>query len=73
MREISEAWKKPFYMKILTEGSVSALEYKGWFNRKVNDNVPRPILGVARSLEESLRVIPLELEVIKQEFERKNL
>ncbi|KAL1162672.1 hypothetical protein V6Z11_A07G218700 [Gossypium hirsutum] len=72
MREISEAWKKPFCMKILTEGSTSSLEYKGWFSRRVNNNVPRPILGVARSLEESLRVIPLELEVMKQEFERKN-
>ncbi|KAG8485453.1 hypothetical protein CXB51_021214 [Gossypium anomalum] len=72
MQEISEAWKKPFCMKILTEGSMSTLEYKGWFNRRVNDNVPRPILGVARSLEESLRVISSELEVMKQEFERKN-
>ncbi|KAG8478262.1 hypothetical protein CXB51_028027 [Gossypium anomalum] len=62
MREIYEAWKKPFCMKILTEGSTSTLEYKGWFSRKINDNVPRPILGVARSLEESLRVIPSELE-----------
>ncbi|KAG8474324.1 hypothetical protein CXB51_034043 [Gossypium anomalum] len=47
MREIFEAWKKPFCMKM-------------------------PILGVARSLEESLRVIPSELEVMKQQFERKN-
>ncbi|KAL1148868.1 hypothetical protein V6Z11_A10G154300 [Gossypium hirsutum] len=72
MREISEAWKKPFCMKILTEGSTSTLENKGWFGRRVNDNVPRPILGVARLLEESLRVVPSELEVMKQEFERKN-
>ncbi|KAG8500646.1 hypothetical protein CXB51_002635 [Gossypium anomalum] len=72
MREISEAWKKPFCMKILTEGSTSTLEYKGWFSRRINDNVPRPILGVARSLEESLRVIPSEVEIMKQEFERKN-
>ncbi|KAG8472003.1 hypothetical protein CXB51_036072 [Gossypium anomalum] len=73
MREISEAWKKPFYIKILIEGSISTLEFKGWFSRRVNDNVPRPILGVTRSLEESLRVIPSELEVMKQEFERNNL
>ncbi|KAG8473188.1 hypothetical protein CXB51_035226 [Gossypium anomalum] len=72
MREISESWKKPIYMKILTEGSMSTPEYRVWFNRRVNANVPRPILGVAQSLEESLRVIPSELEVMKQEFERKN-
>ncbi|KAG8488724.1 hypothetical protein CXB51_016674 [Gossypium anomalum] len=65
MREISEAWKKPFCMNILTEGLTPTVEYKGWFSRKVNNNVPRPILGVARSLEESLRVIPSELEVMK--------
>ena len=41
--------------------------------KRVNDNVPRLILGVAQSLEESLRVIPSKLEVMKQEFERKNL
>ncbi|KAG8474225.1 hypothetical protein CXB51_033537 [Gossypium anomalum] len=72
MRDIAEAWKKPFCMKILTEGSTSTVGYKGWFSRRVNDNVPRPIMGVARSLEESLRVIPSEVEVMKQEFERKN-
>ncbi|KAG8482866.1 hypothetical protein CXB51_024394 [Gossypium anomalum] len=53
MREIAEAWKKPFSMKIFTKGSTSTLEYKGWFSKRVNDNVPRPILGVARSLEKS--------------------
>ncbi|KAG8474340.1 hypothetical protein CXB51_033980 [Gossypium anomalum] len=65
MREISEAWKKPFCMKILTKGSTSTLKYKGWFGRRVNDNIPRPILGVARSLEESLRVIPSKVQVMK--------
>ncbi|KAG8489176.1 hypothetical protein CXB51_017217 [Gossypium anomalum] len=72
MRKISKAWKKPFYMETLAEGSTSILEYKGWLSRRVNDNVPRPVLGVARSLEESLRVIPSEVEIMKQEFERKN-
>ncbi|KAG8472692.1 hypothetical protein CXB51_034611 [Gossypium anomalum] len=47
MREISKAWKKPFCMKILTEGLTSTLKYKGWFCRRVNDNVLRPTLGVA--------------------------
>ncbi|KAG8482711.1 hypothetical protein CXB51_024416 [Gossypium anomalum] len=54
MREIFESWKKPIYMKILTEDSMSTPEHRMWFNRRVNDNVPRLILGVARSLEESL-------------------
>ncbi|KAG8482663.1 hypothetical protein CXB51_024021 [Gossypium anomalum] len=73
IREISEAWKKICYVKILTEGPTTTLEYKGWFSKRINDNIPRPSLGATRSIEENLRVIPSELEVIKQEFERKSL
>ncbi|XP_017644256.1 uncharacterized protein LOC108484883 [Gossypium arboreum] len=73
MREIAEAWKKVCYVKILTKGSMITLEYKGWFGKRVNDNILRPSLEAARSMEENLRVIPSELEVIKQEFERKSL
>ncbi|XP_016700014.1 cilia- and flagella-associated protein 57-like [Gossypium hirsutum] len=73
MREISEAWKKICCVKILTEGPTTTLEYKGWFRKRINDNIPRPSLRVARSIEENLRVVPSELEVIKQEFERKSL
>ncbi|XP_040967933.1 uncharacterized protein [Gossypium hirsutum] len=73
MREISEAWKKICCVKILTEGPKTTLEYKGWFSKRINDNIPRPSLGATRSIEENLRVVPSELEVIKQEFERKSL
>ncbi|KAG8500395.1 hypothetical protein CXB51_004468 [Gossypium anomalum] len=75
MGEIFEAWKKPFCMKILTEGSTSTFEYKGWFSRRINDNVPTPILRVARSLEESLRVIlsELEMEVEKVKKEKRKI
>ncbi|KAG8483216.1 hypothetical protein CXB51_022112 [Gossypium anomalum] len=69
MREIFEAWKKPFCMKILTKGSTSTLKYKGWFSRRINDNVPRPTLGVARSLEKRLRVIPSDREGEKEKEE----
>lgn len=60
-------------MKILTKGPTTTFEYKGWFSKRVNDNIPRPSLEAARSMEEKLRVIPSELEVIKQEFEMKSL
>ncbi|XP_016721844.1 uncharacterized protein [Gossypium hirsutum] len=73
MREIFEAWKKICCVKILNKGLTTTLEYKGWFSKRINDNIPRPSLGAARSMEENLRVIPSELEVIKQEFERNNL
>ncbi|KAG8474234.1 hypothetical protein CXB51_033589 [Gossypium anomalum] len=49
--------------------------FEAWkkFSKRVSDNIPRPSLEAARSMEENLQVIPSELEVIKQEFERKNL
>ncbi|KAG8496373.1 hypothetical protein CXB51_009201 [Gossypium anomalum] len=67
------AWKKVFCVKILTKGLTITFEYKGWFSKRVNDNIPRPSLEAARSIEENLRVIPSELEVIKQKFKMKNL
>ncbi|KAG8480299.1 hypothetical protein CXB51_024756 [Gossypium anomalum] len=73
VQKIFEAWKKNCCVKILTKGLTTTLEYKGWFSKRINDNIPRPSLGVARSMEENLRVILSELVVIKQEFERKNL
>ncbi|XP_040971372.1 polyamine-modulated factor 1-binding protein 1-like [Gossypium hirsutum] len=73
MREISEAWKKICCVKILTEGPTITLKYKGSFSKRINDNIPRLSLGAVQSIEETLRVVPSELEVIKQEFKRKSL
>ncbi|KAG8480300.1 hypothetical protein CXB51_024708 [Gossypium anomalum] len=73
MEEIFEAWKKICCVKIITKGLTTTLKYKGWFSKRINDNIPRPSMGAARSMEENLRVIPSELEVIKKESERKNL
>ncbi|KAK5784263.1 hypothetical protein PVK06_038786 [Gossypium arboreum] len=48
-------------------------EYKGWLSKKVNDNVPRLNLESIQSIKEYLQVIPSELEIIKQDFEKRNL
>ncbi|MBA0878653.1 hypothetical protein Goshw_023999, partial [Gossypium schwendimanii] len=37
----------------------------------VNDNIPVPNLETVRSLEEHLQVLPSEIEIIKQEFEKR--
>ncbi|XP_016733644.1 uncharacterized protein [Gossypium hirsutum] len=47
MREIFEAWKKVCYVKILTKGLTTTFEYKKWFNKRVNDNIPRPSFEAA--------------------------
>ncbi|KAK5825569.1 hypothetical protein PVK06_020421 [Gossypium arboreum] len=57
--EISSAWNK-----------TCRLKGRG---RRINDNIPKPNVEGARLIEEYLQVMPSKLEIMKQEFERKNL
>ncbi|KAK5843517.1 hypothetical protein PVK06_005974 [Gossypium arboreum] len=59
-------------MKRLAAGSMVTPEYDGWFKKRVNDNVPKPSLENTRPVEEQLQVTPSELEIIKQDFEKKS-
>ncbi|MFQ6656369.1 hypothetical protein Gotur_026496 [Gossypium turneri] len=59
-------------MKRLAVGPMTTLEYSEWCVRRINDNIPGPGSENSQSIEEYLRVVPTELEVIKQDFERKN-
>ncbi|KAG8490379.1 hypothetical protein CXB51_016048 [Gossypium anomalum] len=43
-----------------------------WWGKRVNDNIPKPDQGSTQPIEEHLRVAPSELEIIKQDFERKS-
>ncbi|MFQ6622427.1 hypothetical protein Gotur_002051 [Gossypium turneri] len=47
-------------------------EYNEWWVRRINGNIPRPGQGDSQSIEEHLRVVPSELEIMKQEFEKRN-
>ncbi|MBA0876912.1 hypothetical protein Goshw_027524 [Gossypium schwendimanii] len=47
-------------------------EYNEWCIRRINDNIPMPGQGDSLSIEENLRVLPSELEIIKQDFEKRN-
>ncbi|MBA0670924.1 hypothetical protein Goklo_024852 [Gossypium klotzschianum] len=47
-------------------------EYSKWWVKRINDNVPRPSQENNQSIEEHLRVVPSKLEIIKQDFERRN-
>ncbi|MBA0576512.1 hypothetical protein Golob_000036 [Gossypium lobatum] len=40
-------------------------EYYEWCSKRVNDNIPEPNHKNSQSIEEHLRVIPSELEIIK--------
>ncbi|XP_016721749.1 calcium-binding and coiled-coil domain-containing protein 2-like [Gossypium hirsutum] len=48
-------------------------EYVEWRSRRINDNVPITKMEEVRPMEEYLQVIPSELDIMKQEFKRKNL
>ncbi|XP_016752699.1 intersectin-1-like [Gossypium hirsutum] len=47
-------------------------EYSEWCVRRINDNIPGPSPKNSQSIGEHLRVVPSELEIIKQDFERRN-
>ncbi|XP_040971854.1 myosin heavy chain, clone 203-like [Gossypium hirsutum] len=46
-------------------------EYDRWWNQRINDNIPTSDQGNPQSIEEHLKVVPSELEIIRQDFERK--
>ncbi|MBA0635076.1 hypothetical protein Godav_025771 [Gossypium davidsonii] len=59
-------------MKRLAVGPMTTPEYSEWWVRRINDNIPGLRSENSQSIEEHLRVVPTELEIIKQDFERKN-
>ncbi|MBA0880523.1 hypothetical protein Goshw_016416 [Gossypium schwendimanii] len=66
------AWSHTHRMKRLAVGQMTTLEYSEWWVKRINDNVPRPSQENSQSIEEYLRVVPSELEIIKQDFEIRN-
>ncbi|XP_040956120.1 uncharacterized protein [Gossypium hirsutum] len=73
VKEISQAWNQARRMKRLSVGSMMTPEYGEWQSKRVNENIPELNSEGARPTEEYLQVIPSELDIIKQDFERKNL
>ncbi|MFQ6659060.1 hypothetical protein Gotur_028091, partial [Gossypium turneri] len=69
---MSSAWKQIHRMKRFTVGAMTTPKYYGWWSKRVIDNVPRPREEGVRSIEEYLRVVPSEIEIIKQDFEKRN-
>ncbi|MBA0635287.1 hypothetical protein Godav_029096, partial [Gossypium davidsonii] len=47
-------------------------EYSCWWKRRINDNIPVLSQEDVRPIEEHLQVVPSELEIIKQDFEKKS-
>ncbi|KAK5834149.1 hypothetical protein PVK06_018023 [Gossypium arboreum] len=73
VREISSAWNQTRKMKKFAVNTITTPEYDRWWNQRINDNIPTSDQGNPQSIEEHLKVIPSELEIIRQDFERKSL
>ncbi|MBA0672776.1 hypothetical protein Goklo_029725 [Gossypium klotzschianum] len=72
IREMSNAWNQTHPMKRLAVGAMTTPEYNEWWVRRINDNIPKPSQGNNQSIEEHLRVVPSELEIIRQDFKGRN-
>ncbi|MBA0637729.1 hypothetical protein Godav_029131 [Gossypium davidsonii] len=59
-------------MKRLTVGLITTPEYIEWWGRRINDNISRPSQGDSQPTRKHPQVVPSELEVIKQDFKRRN-
>ncbi|MFQ6670943.1 hypothetical protein Gotur_035645 [Gossypium turneri] len=73
VKEISQAWNQVHRMKRLAVGSMTTPEYDEWRSKRINDNILELNSEGVRPMEEYLQVIPSELEIIKQDFEKRNL
>ncbi|KAK5842922.1 hypothetical protein PVK06_005342 [Gossypium arboreum] len=71
--EVSSAWNKTWRLKGVAINPATTSEYVEWRSRRINDNVPMTKMEEVRPMEEYLQVIPSELDIMKQEFKRKNL
>nr|XP_012466345.1 unnamed protein product [Gossypium raimondii] len=72
IREMTNAWRQTRRLKRLSIGPSMTPEYISWLGRRVNDNIPVPGQGDSQLVEKHVHMVPSELEIIKQDFERRN-
>ncbi|KAL1126793.1 hypothetical protein V6Z11_A13G135300 [Gossypium hirsutum] len=71
--EVSSAWNKTCRLKEVAINPATTPEYVEWRSRRIKDNIPMTKMEEVRPMEEYLQVIPSKLDIMKQEFKRKNL
>ncbi|MBA0729249.1 hypothetical protein Golax_020407 [Gossypium laxum] len=59
-------------MKIFTVSLMTTSKYSWWWCKRINDNISASSPEDIRPIEEHLRVVPSELEIIKQDFEKRS-
>ncbi|MBA0880651.1 hypothetical protein Goshw_030029 [Gossypium schwendimanii] len=60
-------------MKRLAVESMVTSEYNEWWSKRVNDNIPRLGEEDVRSVGEYLQVVSSKIEIIKHDFEKKEI
>ncbi|MBA0700419.1 hypothetical protein Goari_021977 [Gossypium aridum] len=60
-------------MKRSTVGPITTPKYIEWWGKRINDNIPGPSQGDSQPTRKHLQVVPSELEIIRQYFERRTL
>ncbi|MBA0880032.1 hypothetical protein Goshw_018203 [Gossypium schwendimanii] len=59
-------------MRRLAVGPPTTPGYIEWLGRRINDNIPVPSQGDNQPARKHVRVVPSEIEFIRQDFERRN-
>ncbi|XP_052484868.1 uncharacterized protein LOC128039964 [Gossypium raimondii] len=72
VREMTNAWRQTRRLKRLAVGPLVTPEYISWIGRRVNDNIPIPGRGDSQLVGKHVHMVPSELEIMKQDFERRN-
>ncbi|MBA0729266.1 hypothetical protein Golax_025880 [Gossypium laxum] len=73
IQEVTNAWKQIHRMKRLAVEPMVTPEYNEWWSKRVNDNIPKMREEDIWLIELYLQVVPSEIEIIKQDFENRNL
>ncbi|KAL1162669.1 hypothetical protein V6Z11_A07G218500 [Gossypium hirsutum] len=64
---------KKKWLKGVANNPATTPKYVEWRSRRINNNIPMTKMEKVQPMEEYLQVIPSELDIMKQEFKRKNL
>ncbi|MBA0880474.1 hypothetical protein Goshw_022483 [Gossypium schwendimanii] len=65
--------KKIRWMKRLVVGPIKTPKFIEWWGRRINDNISKPSQGDSQPATKHPQVVPSELEIIKQDFKRRNV
>ncbi|KAL4367586.1 hypothetical protein GQ457_05G010780 [Hibiscus cannabinus] len=68
---INDSWKHCYFMGLAFDSQqMFTPDYDFWRQARVNDKLPLPSTGETKSLEEHLKVVPSEADILRNELKR---